>query len=328
MQYLTKLNHILERCMPLITPASLIAGIIFAKQLGGFLFLPPWIFAFMTFAGSLNCGFNDLKKVVCHPKPLFLTLFLLHVWMPFLAFTTGHLFFASDPYLITGVIIEFIIPTGIISLVWVTIYKGNIPLTLSIILLDTIITPFLIPVTLKLLVGASVQVGVWDMMKDLLFMIAIPAVCAMAVHDLSKAKLSAALSPRLAPFSKLAIIPVIAINSTKLRPFFSDLKPIYIAVAGLILLLALSGYLWAYLAARLSHQDETNTVSIFFNGSLRNISAGAVIAVQYFPGETVFPVMIGTLFQQVLAACAGAFLAKKNKKQEAGASCDAAAEES
>ncbi|MFR8351665.1 MAG: hypothetical protein ACLVB1_02205 [Blautia obeum] len=32
---------------------------------------------------------------------------------------------------------------------------------------------------------------------------------------------------------------------------------------------------------------------------MRNISAGAVIAAAYFPGEVMFPVMIGTLFQQV-----------------------------
>ena len=41
---------------------------------------------------------------------------------------------------------------------------------------------------------------------------------------------------------------------------------------------------------------------------MRNISAGAVIAGEYFPGEVMFPVVIGTLFQQVLAAGFGTAL--------------------
>lgn len=42
-----------------------------------------------------------------------------------------------------------------------------------------------------------------------------------------------------------------------------------------------------------------------FDCGLRNISSGAVIASQYFPGEVVYPVMCGTMFQQMLAALFG-----------------------
>ena len=42
-----------------------------------------------------------------------------------------------------------------------------------------------------------------------------------------------------------------------------------------------------------------------FDCWLRNISSGAVIASQYFPGEVVFPVMCGTMFQQILASLFG-----------------------
>ena len=50
---------------------------------------------------------------------------------------------------------------------------------------------------------------------------------------------------------------------------------------------------------------------------MRNISAGAVIAAAYFPGEVMFPVMIGTLFQQVLAACYGSLI-KRLRNREKG----------
>ena len=44
------------------------------------------------------------------------------------------------------------------------------------------------------------------------------------------------------------------------------------------------------------------------SSGIRNISAGAVLAAQFFPGEVVFPVMMGTLFQQVLAGVFGSVI--------------------
>ena len=54
---------------------------------------------------------------------------------------------------------------------------------------------------------------------------------------------------------------------------------------------------------------------MMYGTGMRNISAGAVIAATYFPGEVMFPVMIGTLFQQVLAALFGKLLAQKKENR-------------
>ena len=53
---------------------------------------------------------------------------------------------------------------------------------------------------------------------------------------------------------------------------------------------------------------------MMYGTGMRNISAGAVIAAAYFPGEVMFPVMIGTLFQQVLATLFGKLLAQKKEE--------------
>lgn len=72
-----------------------------------------------------------------------------------------------------------------------------------------------------------------------------------------------------------------------------------------VLVLAISGFIIAWIAARLFHMNHENCVSITYAVGMRNISAGAVIAIQFFPAEVLFPVMISTLFQQVLAAACG-----------------------
>ena len=58
-----------------------------------------------------------------------------------------------------------------------------------------------------------------------------------------------------------------------------------------------------------------STVSMIYGSGMRNISAGAVIAGAYFPAECLFPVMIGTLFQQILAAFYGSLVRRVQMSQ-------------
>ena len=48
---LVRLNQVLGRMMPLITPFSVLLGVLLAAYLKDFTFLVPWVFAVMTFAG-------------------------------------------------------------------------------------------------------------------------------------------------------------------------------------------------------------------------------------------------------------------------------------
>lgn len=304
MQYLSRFNVFIEKWMPLVTPSCLFIGVIFAAWLGRFAPLVPWLFAFMTFAGSLSSGFRDMKKIAMHPISLIVVLLILHIVVPVTAFLVGSLIF-DDPLLVTGIVLEFIVPTGIVSLVWVNIYHGNSALTLSIILIDTLVAPFLVPFSLHVLMGSAVEISVAGMMKDLVLMIAVPALLAMALNHATRGRVKHTLSPKLAPFSKIGLILVVIINSTKVAPFFSQMTPALLLVTLVIFLLAVSGFFWGFLASKIFKEDNDGRVSMIFNSGMRNISAGAVIAGQYFPPEVMFPVMIGTLFQQILAAMAG-----------------------
>ena len=194
---------------------------------------------------------------------------------------------------------------------WVTIYDGNSPLSLSLVILDTILAPFLIPLTLRILIGSSVTMDTSKMMRELVFMVAFPAVLAMALNEVTKGKVMKTWPGKLAPFSKMALIFVVTSNSSKVAPYVQNMNLQRVKVAGAILVLAASGYALGWLVAHLFRQDRATAVSMMYGTGMRNISAGAVIAAAYFPGEVLFPVMIGTLFQQVLAALFGKLLAQK-----------------
>ena len=231
--------------------------------------------------------------------------------LPVLACGLGHLLFPGNDDLITGMVLEFSVPTAVVGLMWVTIYGGNSPLSLSLVIADTLLAPFLIPATLQLLVGSRVSMDAAGMMRELLFMIALPALAAMSLNELTHGRVRKEWPSKLAPFSKICLIFVVTSNSSKVAPYVRDLTPQRVLVAAAILLLAASGYAIGWFLSRFFGGDRETAVFMIYGSGMRNISAGAVIAAAYFPGEVLFPVMIGTLFQQVLAACYGKLIEKK-----------------
>lgn len=308
---LIAINRFFEKWVPLIAPSSLILGIVLSVWLRPYTGVVPWVFAFMTFSGSLGSSFDDLKRVLLHPMPLLACLGLLHVWIPLVAWLTGTLVFHGDPLTITGIVLAFIIPTGIISFMWVNIYKGNIALTLSLILIDTFISPFIVPLTLELVVGTSVQIDIWGMMKGLIYMVVLPSLLGMLLNQRTKGEVKNTLGPILAPFSKLGLIIVISVNSSVIAPFFSEINLKLLAILLTILSIAASGYFFGWQTARLLKWDRSILVAMTFNCGMRNISAGTVLAITYFPPAVVLPVIIGSLFQQILASTYAHLISKK-----------------
>jgi BASS family bile acid:Na+ symporter len=308
---LSHLNRQLEKILPLITPVSVLIGVLLGSHLSGFTFLSPWLFAFMTFSGSISSSFNEFVKVIVQPLPLIATLLILHVGMPLLALGLGHAVYSHDPLTITGLILAAAIPTGITSFVWVAIYRGNIVLTLSIILMDTVLSPFVVPYTLSALIGTKVQMDTFAMMKGLFFMIVVPSILGMLLNQWTKSRIKEQWSGRLGPFSKICMGIVVAINSSVIAPYLRDFNAKLLGLAGFVLALASLGYILGWIVAKLMKWDQDVVVALTFNSGMRNISAGAVLAVAYFPPPVAIPVVLGMLFQQSLASLFGFLLNRR-----------------
>lgn len=307
---LQKLNKQLEKAMPLITPMSVVLGVLLADRLYGYAFLVPWIFAFMTFAGSLSSDFRSLANVMLHPLPIFVAFLVLHIGMPLWAWSVGHIAFSGDAFTITGLILGMVIPTGITSFIWVAIYRGNHALALSIILIDTLLSPILVPFSLSVLVGEMVAIDGWGMMKGLLGMIVFPSLLGMVLNQMTKGKIKGTLSPRLAPFSKIGLGTVVMINSSMVSDYLIHVNWRLVSIAATVLIISSTGYLLSWGLGKLLKWNREDIVSLVFTGGMRNVSSGAVIAVAYFPGAVAAPVVMAMLFQQILASLFGHLLAR------------------
>ena len=202
MQKLSQWDRFLGSYFPWFVLACATTGVLFPDTfswLNGSITMG--LFAFMTFSNSLGGGFRELGRVFLRPLPVVVTLVLLHVVIPLLTLGLGNLLFPDAPLFTIGLVLEYVIPTGVASLMWVGICGGNEPLCLSIVLLDTLAAPVVIPLSLKLLVGSVVEVDTWGMMGDMMIMVALPALAAMTVYQVTGGRAAVTLKPRLALFA-------------------------------------------------------------------------------------------------------------------------------
>ena len=299
MQKLSQWDRFLGSYFPWFVLACATTGVLFPDTfswLNGSITMG--LFAFMTFSNSLGGGFRELGRVFLRPLPVVVTLVLLHVVIPLLTLGLGNLLFPDAPLFTIGLVLEYVIPTGVASLMWVGICGGNAPLCLSIVLLDTLAAPVVIPLSLKLLVGSVVEVDTWGMMRDMMIMVALPALAAMTVYQVTGGRAAVTLKPRLALFAKLALLIVITANATSCSSFLRSIDRPLVLVMATVFLLCPLGFLAGYWAAKLLGLDFPTRATMCLNTGLRNISAGSVLALQYFPAQVVFPVAFTPLFLQ------------------------------
>lgn len=299
MQKLHQINQFLGKYFPCFVLLSVCLGVLFPAFFDPLDHIVVGLFAFMTFANSLGGGFRELGHILLHPLPALTTLALLHVVMPVLTLGLGTLLFPDKPLFTTGLVLEYAIPTGVATLMWVGMCGGNASLCLSIVLLDTLASPVVIPLTLKVLLGSVVEMDTMGMMQDLLVMVAIPALVAMILYQATKGRVAHTVKPVLAPIAKVTLLVIIISNATGCAPFLRHMNKTLVLVMVVVFLLCLLGFLAGYWSGRLLKQDYPTIQTMSLNTGLRNISAGAVLASQYFPADVMFPVAFTPIFLQL-----------------------------
>ncbi|MBR1828219.1 MAG: bile acid:sodium symporter family protein [Atopobiaceae bacterium] len=306
-----RLGSWISRHMVFVVPLCIVVGVFFPHTLIPLRPAIPTLFAIVTFQNALRNDFKSLRDTFGHPQALLITLALVHVVAPLTISLVARALFGANPDTVVGLVLECCVPVGATTVMWSGVYGGNVALALAMMFISTTIAPFTIPWTLRLLVGATVEVDVVGMMGDMLYMVGIPAVAGVVFNEASHGWGKERLSPVMASLSSILVPIIIATNATGISKYVLNLTPWLVAVAAFVGMVTVLSVCMGLLVARLTRQPPDTTVTMAFDCGIRNISAGAVLAAAYLPAESLFPVMIGTLFQQLIAAIVGKTLQRR-----------------
>ncbi len=301
-----------------VVPAGVALGVLFPQVLLPIKPFIPTLFAVMTFQNSLGNNIKSIKHALQSPRLIALVLCLVHVIMPLVTFGAASLIFGASSPTVAGVVLEYSVPVGASTVMWIAMFEGELALGLSVLLLSTLLAPFTIPLTLQLLVGATVEIDAMGMMADMLFMIALPAIAATTLNEASRGWAKERLAPATTPLSRILLPIIVSTNATGISTYLQNLTPRLVGIMLFMLAFAVLSFVVGMLVARVVSRDNSRFVAVSFSCGIRNVSAGAVLASQYFGPEVMFPAVIGTLFQQFLAALFGRVMERTLRSHPVG----------
>jgi len=299
---LKSLIKMFDKLFPFLTPVFLFCGLFLGSTVGQFVSIVPWLFALATFIGSLKIDFKTFAQTIKKPKGILIAMLMLRIVMPVVALIFGWIFFPNDVYTQIGLLLFGMLPIAISSVLWTMITKGNVSLALSVVLLDTVLTPIALPLTILLLTGESIELDTIGMMRSLLFMVVLPSLAGMCLNQFVKGEFGTRMSAKLAPLSKMCILLVIFINGGNIRQFFPPVDWYLMGIMLSIAVLAVLGYLFSWGLAKWVKLSDDDAKAVVFSGGMRNMSTGVIIAVAYFPPAAAIPMVTGIFFQQMVCA--------------------------
>jgi len=307
---LGKVNSCLDRLIPITTPLAVALGIFLPNVFSPLRPFVILLFGIMTFSGALKLTVTELGDAVKNPMPIFLFFLSAHILMPLAALTSSSAF-VFHPDVIAGFVLLFAGPTAVSGFIWVTIFKGDKALGLTLILLDTLLAPIVVPATLFIFIGAKVEMDMSGIMLSLLLMVVVPTIIGVAINEISKAKIPSIICPWLDPSAKICLMLVIAANSSVIANTIRFNDPLVWKVAILCITLTSVGFLLAKLFGLIGKCDAEKNTSLIIAGGLRNNSAVMTIAVAFFPEAAVLPVLLSLIFQQTVAAIMGKLVIRR-----------------
>ncbi|MCL2066131.1 MAG: hypothetical protein FWG99_01545 [Treponema sp.] len=304
------INHILELFLPVIVPMSIVLGFLLPSVFINLRPYIPWLFGIMTFSGALKLTAGQLGAAVRSPLPILLFFVSAHILMPVVAMLASSLFI-KNPDVVSGFVLLFAGPTAVTGFIWASIFKGDMALCLTLILLDTLLAPVVVPLSISILMGAKVTMNMSGIAISLLFMIVIPTIAGVTINEASRRKAPEIICPYLDPAAKLCMLSVIATNASIIAPGINFANPIIWKTAVLTFVLTITGFLVIKFTTVLGKCRYPKDITMIIAGGLRNNSAVMTIAVAFFPEAAVLPTLLSVMLQQSIAAIMGKLFLRK-----------------
>jgi predicted Na+-dependent transporter len=225
---------------------------------------------------------------------------LAHVVTTLIAYGIGCMIFGSSSPYVIGLVLFAAIPMGISSALWVGLSSGSVPWIVSMIVLDSLLSPIVVPMTMHALFGATLELNGGDIRNKLFFIIVLPTLVGVLVNEVTKGRVKEWAAPVSAPLSKIAFVGVVMLNASAIAPEMdrlqSDVWMLIPVVVGFVALCYFIGYGGAYFMRR-----QGIFVEFSYASGMRNISLGVVIGLGYFSPLASIPVILAILVQQPMA---------------------------
>ena len=231
----------------------------------------------VMFGMGLTLRPGDFKVVFSRPKDVVLGCIAQFTIMPLLAFLLTRLFRLS-PELAIGVILVGTCPGGTSSNVMTYLSKGDVPLSVGMTAVSTVLAPFLTPLLTYVYAGAKVDVNMASMFLSIIKVVIVPIAAGFIInHFFSRFTQNVVeILPLISTTAIVAIVAaVVSANSSKIMT--SGLL-----IVGVVILHNVLGYFLGFSIGKLLKLDSSKCRAISIEVGMQNSGLATSLAATHF----------------------------------------------
>jgi len=205
------------------------------------------------------------------------------------------------------------VPGGTASNVITLLARGNVPLSVTMTVCSTLLSPVMTPLAMKLLAGTYVPIDAWAMMRSILFMIVAPLLVGLAINRFlpNVAVRCARQLPLLAMF---AICMVIGITVAASR---EELLTVGIALFAASVCHNATGYVLGYWVARAARLNRTDSRTVALEVGIQNggMATGLAFNVLKSPAAALASAVFGP-WSAITSSVLASWWGRKTEKSQ------------
>ena len=236
----------------------------------------------IMFGMGTALSLGDFWGVVKMPKGVLVGLVCQFTIMPFVGLGLATLF-GFPPEIAAGVVLIGSAPSGVASNVMAFIAKANLPLSVTLTAVSTLLAPLMTPFLMQTLAGQFVPIDFVDMMLSIVNMVIIPIALGLLFNRLLHGR-AAWLDKAMPVVSMVGIAVIITIITALGR---DDLLAIGVTLVLAAVIHNFAGYLFGYWGCRLARMDEESCRTIAIEVGMQNGGLASGIAVEMGKVATV-----------------------------------------
>ena len=260
--------------------------------------VPLGLFA-MMYPAMTNVRLGEVGAAFRSPRQLGVVLGFNYLVAPFLMFGLANVFVA-DPELRTGLVLYGLAPCIAMVIIFTFLAKGNTPMALVFVALNSVAQMLLIPVYARLLIG-DVQFDVWVVAESVVLYLGLPLAMGVATRMLVVRRRGEAGMDALKPYLNGVSIVGLLFTLVVMFALKGDLileRPAIVVEMAIPMALFFAAMFFVVLLVgwRLSFPYR-DAVAVAFNATGRDFEIAIAIAITAFSPTVALATVVGPLVE-------------------------------
>ena len=209
--------------------------------------------------------------------------------IPFLAFGIGSLFFPDRPYMTLGLLLAGLVPTSGMTISWTGFAKGNMAAAVKMTVVGLIAGSLATPLYVKALMGASIEVNILAVFKQIFFIVFLPMILGYLtqrrlIAKYGQTEFKSRIAPRFPPLSTIGVLGIVFVALALKAGTIAESPGLLLVILLPIVVLYALNYLMSTLIGR-AFLQRGDAIAMVYGSVMRNLSIALAIAMNAFGPE-------------------------------------------